>query len=590
MVSDRLIAETDTALPDSVKQSALHWATLQKPLLLILSVILIGILLSIAMKINNLSPDDVFLIDSTIGELAIWMAEQTEEEELESPLAHYAQNRAEQRGEETLDPSILLHDARNLLLIWTGFIIIGIAVSAVLLFVRPGWSRWVFLGALLSIDTYLFTLPVLDGDPTRFIVIMAIVLVLIVLLLSPGKITKVLGFFVVLSTIFVFWETTKAVAEAIDYRVTIPQTAWQYATFPSLDEALAAVDNAEVDVILFDRRDLRDLMAAYPPDDGEAIDPTTYPYPTLRYLNDMDRTMGVLFLPTTPGFPGRLRAAVRAEDVDKWTSVGQLLSENVGTVAGEFADTNYLSEARRLVLLDLKIFNDLNLPHLQSIAEALLQPARRNGSQLLVRILADAGLFTLGEAVFGFLFGAALGFLLGTLFAHSSLMERGLLPYVVASQTVPILAIAPMVVIWLGASSLSVSVIAAYLTFFPVTINTLRGLQSPQPMAFELMQSYAATRWDMMWKLRFPAAIPYIFTALKVSATASVVGAIIGELPSGIGDGLGRAILDFSSDYSLVSTPKLWAAIVMASFAGILFFVSVSVAEYVLARRFIREA
>ena len=135
-------------------------------------------------------------------------------------------------------------------------------------------------------------------------------------------------------------------------------------------------------------------------------------------------------------------------------------------------------------------------------------------------------------------------------------MERGLLPYVVASQTVPILAIAPMVVIWLGASQLSVAVIAAYLTFFPVTINTMRGMQSPEAAQVELMRSYASNRWTIMWKLRFPAALPYIFTALKVSATASVVGAIIGELPSGIGDGLGRAILDFSSDYSMISTPK----------------------------------
>ena len=141
--------------------------------------------------------------------------------------------------------------------------------------------------------------------------------------------------------------------------------------------------------------------------------------------------------------------------------------------------------------------------------------------------------------------------MLGTVFAHSPLMERGLLPYVVASQTVPILAIAPMVVIWLGAGQLSVAVIAAYLTFFPVTINTLRGLQSPAAEQVELMRSYASSRWTVMWKLRLPAALPYIFTALKVSATASVVGAIIGELPSGIGDGLGRAILDFSSDYSL---------------------------------------
>jgi NitT/TauT family transport system permease protein len=145
-----------------------------------------------------------------------------------------------------------------------------------------------------------------------------------------------------------------------------------------------------------------------------------------------------------------------------------------------------------------------------------------------------------------------------------------------------------MVVIWLGASFTSVAVIAAYITFFPVAINTLRGLQSPNPIAVELMDSYAATWWTKLWKLRFPAALPYIFAALKISATASVVGAVIGELPSGMGDGLGRAILDFSSDYSLISTPKLWAAIVTAAFVGIIFFVAVSLAESLILKRYIR--
>jgi NitT/TauT family transport system permease protein len=208
---------------------------------------------------------------------------------------------------------------------------------------------------------------------------------------------------------------------------------------------------------------------------------------------------------------------------------------------------------------------------------------------LLVRILGEAGLYTWGEAVFGFVFGALLGFGLGVVFAHSPLMERALLPYVVASQTVPILAIAPMVVIWLGASAISVAIIAVYITFFPVTINTLRGLLSPNPTAVELMQSYAANRWTILWKLRFPSALPYIFASLKVSATASVVGAIIGELPSGISEGLGRAILNFSSDYSAVSTPKLWAAIITAAFVGVIFFVIISIIERMVLRRYVRS-
>jgi NitT/TauT family transport system permease protein len=202
---------------------------------------------------------------------------------------------------------------------------------------------------------------------------------------------------------------------------------------------------------------------------------------------------------------------------------------------------------------------------------------------LLVRMRGEAALFTWSEAAVGFVSGALLGFLLGTLFAHSRLMSRGLLPYVVASQTVPILAIAPIVVLWLGAGPTAVAVISAYLTFFPVTINTLRGLTSPQPTALELMRSYAATPWTVMWKLRFPAALPYIFTALKVSATASVVGAIIGELPSGIRNGLGGAILNFNQYYT--SDPaKLWAAIFISALVGIAFFLLIGFLERVVLR------
>jgi len=205
----------------------------------------------------------------------------------------------------------------------------------------------------------------------------------------------------------------------------------------------------------------------------------------------------------------------------------------------------------------------------------LFEPPRRGSDQMLWTILARASLFTLQEALAGFIIGGLLGFALGILFAHSGLLERGLLPYVVASQTVPLLAIAPMVVIWLGGSWLSVAIIAAYLTFFPVTINTLRGLRSPDQTAVELMQSYAATRWEILWKLRVPAALPYIFTALKISATASVVGAIIGELPSGIADGLGRIILNFNQYYA-TGPEKLWASILFSALTGMVFFLIIT--------------
>lgn len=233
--------------------------------------------------------------------------------------------------------------------------------------------------------------------------------------------------------------------------------------------------------------------------------------------------------------------------------------------------------------------DDRAMPHVWDILQTIFEPPRRGSDTILLTILLRASLFTLQEAVFGFLFGGCLGFVLGVAFAHSGLLERGLLPYVVASQTVPLLAIAPMVVIWLGGSWFSVAVIAAYLTFFPVTINTLQGLRSPEPTAIELMHSYAATPWEILWKLRVPAALPYIFTALKVSATASVVGAIIGELPSGIADGLGRVILNFNQYYA-TGPEKLWAAILFASLTGMAFFLVISLLERLVVHRQVSDS
>src|SRR5207248_4678606 len=128
---------------------------------------------------------------------------------------------------------------------------------------------------------------------------------------------------------------------------------------------------------------------------------------------------------------------------------------------------------------------------------------------------------------------------------------------------------------------LSVAVISAYLTFFPVTIAGVRGLRSPDPRAMELMRSYAAPTRDVLVKVRLPAAAPYLLAALKVAATASVVGAIIGELPSGIREGLGGAILDFNQ-YYVSGPPKLWAAIIVAAIVGIGFFVLVRATEALL--------
>ena len=231
--------------------------------------------------------------------------------------------------------------------------------------------------------------------------------------------------------------------------------------------------------------------------------------------------------------------------------------------------------------------DDTAMPHIHAILAQLFKPSRLNGPTL-IHVLFDAALFTAKEAAVGFAIGATVGFLLAVVLVHSRLLERGLLPYIVASQTIPLLAIAPMVVVGLGSKGVtgwvSVSVTAAYLTFFPVTINALRGLQSADARALELMRSYAANRRAILWKVRVPASLPYLFAALKISATASVVGAIISELPSGIQDGLGGAILNFNQYY--ISEPKnLWATNLVAALLGIVFFLAVVAVEKLVVRQ-----
>ena len=234
--------------------------------------------------------------------------------------------------------------------------------------------------------------------------------------------------------------------------------------------------------------------------------------------------------------------------------------------------------------------NDTSMPHVWTIVKAFGQPAQVN-QPALITILLHKTAFTAKEAAAGFAMGALVGFALGVILVHSRLLQRGFLPYIVGSQTVPILAIAPMVVVWVNPKlpgSLqgwgAVAVIAAYLTFFPVAINTLRGLQSADPRALELMRTYAASRWAVLWTLRVPTSLPYVFSALRLAATASVVGAIIGELPSGIQDGLGSAILNFNQYYSL-EPQELWATNVIAAALGIAFFVIVVLAERAIVRR-----
>jgi NitT/TauT family transport system permease protein len=226
---------------------------------------------------------------------------------------------------------------------------------------------------------------------------------------------------------------------------------------------------------------------------------------------------------------------------------------------------------------------DLQLPHVWDVIGALFQPFQRGADQTLGQFLVGAALFTWSEALIGFVIGALLGIVLAAVFVHSQIAERAFVPYVIASQTIPIVALAPLIIIAFGRGLGSVIAIAVYLTFFPVTIAEMRGMRSPDPRALELMRSYAASRWAILWKVRLPASTPYLFTALKIAATASIVGAIIGEDPAGTGEGLGRAIVSYNQQY-VTGPEKLWATILVASILGMSFYLLVRVAEVLTLR------
>jgi NitT/TauT family transport system permease protein len=197
----------------------------------------------------------------------------------------------------------------------------------------------------------------------------------------------------------------------------------------------------------------------------------------------------------------------------------------------------------------------------------------------------------------GFLVGVAVGLLLAVVMQRSRFVERGLLPYVVLSQTVPLIALAPLVVGWGGRLELfgvawrpwmSVAVISAYLAFFPVAVGALRGLKSPSAESEELMRSYAAGEWKTLVKLRFPAAVPYLVPALKLGAAAAVIGAIVAEISTGTRGGIGRLIIEYTRQAT--SAPeKVYTAMIGAALLGLLVASLITAFDAVASRNRPRE-
>jgi len=187
---------------------------------------------------------------------------------------------------------------------------------------------------------------------------------------------------------------------------------------------------------------------------------------------------------------------------------------------------------------------------------------------------------TLSATLLGFAIGTLFGIGLAVFIVHNAAMDRSLMPWIIASQTIPILAIAPMIIVVLNAVGLSgllpKALISTYLSFFPVVVGMVTGFRSPEALQLDLMRTYNASRTQVFLKLRWPTGLPFLFTSMKVAVAASLVGAIVGELPAGGGSGIGARLLA-GSYYG--QTVQIWAALLAAALlAGVLIAV-VSLAE-----------
>ncbi len=178
---------------------------------------------------------------------------------------------------------------------------------------------------------------------------------------------------------------------------------------------------------------------------------------------------------------------------------------------------------------------------------------------------------TLQSTLLGFAMGTMLGVVIAVGIVHVPTLERSFLPWIIASQTIPILAIAPMIVVVLSAVNITgllpKALISTYLSFFPVAVGMVKGLRSPDPMLLDLARTYNATRVQTFWKLRVPASVPFFFTSIKVAVAAALVGAIVGELPTGAVAGIGSKLLA-GSYYS--QTIDVWAALIAGSVIAVL--------------------
>lgn len=195
------------------------------------------------------------------------------------------------------------------------------------------------------------------------------------------------------------------------------------------------------------------------------------------------------------------------------------------------------------------------------------------------------GWITLSSTLLGFVFGTVLGVSLAVAIVHNRASDRSLMPWIITSQTIPILAIAPMIIVVLSAVGVQgivpKALISTYLSFFPIVVGMVKGLRAPQAIQLDLMHTFSASSWQTFWKLRWPTALPYLFTSMKIGIAASVVGAIVAELPAG-GSGLGARLLG-GSYYG--QTLQIWAALFSAAILAASLIFAVEMSEKYMKKR-----
>jgi NitT/TauT family transport system permease protein len=241
--------------------------------------------------------------------------------------------------------------------------------------------------------------------------------------------------------------------------------------------------------------------------------------------------------------------------------------------------------------------SDQAMPHVWTIAQGALQPEVRGSDTPVWVTVLIAALYTLLIAFGGFIIGVSVGLLLAVIMQRFAFMERGLLPFVIASQTVPLIALAPLIVgignrISFGpfqwGQTQSIMFIAAYLAFFPLSVGALRGLNAATPTQLELMRSYAASPRSTLWKLRFPASVPYLVPALKVSAAAAVVGTVVAQISTGGRGGIGRLIIEYARE-TTAQPAKVYIAVIGAILVGLIAAGLVALLDLYLTRNLPKE-